>query len=506
MPGFESGDMCPCCLRGKLYQGEDKKLLEFDGHPLLTVKKHIKKTLRCNLCGKELNNDKKITKWSSQAKSAIVINKLYGTPWNRTETIQRMYDIPVSASTLYSLFEEVWKDVGQYIAKELYIAASNSPIFYTDDTGNKILEVLQANKDLEKKEQRACHTTVICSEYNEYKIVFYITANRYCYENWKPLLDIRENVEKAVIMSDASNMSIPKEEDEKGYIRLIKDDFYCSKEVSLGNEILVSKNDNQLKITYKKADLTIGKLIVDINEKKYIKLFSKVAFENKIINNIGINKKIYFFIYEALAFQNDHADLGKVYSAICLGAHANRKFKEAEQYYPEHASFFVKNIGLLYENDYKCKNKTPAERLKYHQEHSSPIIDDIYKKIDTLLEQKLVEPNDVLGKAMQYMLNHKQGLTLFLRVEGVKLDNNLAERRLRIIAMLRKTSLFYKTTHSASVSDDLFSLVETCKANNINPVLYLNWLQDNWLKVQEHPKDYLPWRFAETFSKSKSAA
>jgi hypothetical protein len=336
-----------------------------------------------------------------------------------------------------------------------------------------------------------------------------MTANKYCYENWKPLLDTRENPEKAVIMTDASAMSIPKEEDENGYIRLVNDEsIYSQNEVNKGNEIAIAKQtDNQFKVIYKKADDTVGDLTIGIQDKKSLKMFSSLTFDNSILirNKRAKNKKIYDFIYKAIALKGDHADLGKVYSAICLGGHAHRKFKDAKKYYPEHAGFFVEKIQELYANDYACEGKSPVERLQYHQEHSTPIIESIYSKISELFEKKLVEPNDVLGAAMQYMLNHKPGLTLFLRVAGIPLDNNWAERKLRIIAMLRNTALFYKTLSSAEVSSDLFSIVETCKSNAINPVLYLNWLQDNWQQVQANPSQYLPWHFAARPREAKVA-
>jgi len=107
----------------------------------------------------------------------------------------------------------------------------------------------------------------------------------------------------------------------------------------------------------------------------------------------------------------------------------------------------------------------------------------------------LVEPNDDLGQALNYWLNHKKGLTLFLRVSGAKLDNNWSEQELRIIAILRNNSLFFKTLSSAEISCDLLSLIETCRANEVNAFGYLNWIQDNWLAVQKNPDQYLPWHF-----------
>ena len=77
------------------------------------------------------------------------------------------------------------------------------------------------------------------------------------------------------------------------------------------------------------------------------------------------------------------------------------------------------------------------------------------------MNNKEVEPNSVLGKAIQYMLNHWQELTLFLRVENAPLDNNICERALKMAIMHRKNSLFYKTLHGAYIGDLFMSIIHT---------------------------------------------
>jgi hypothetical protein len=65
------------------------------------------------------------------------------------------------------------------------------------------------------------------------------------------------------------------------------------------------------------------------------------------------------------------------------------------------------------------------------------------------------------------------------------------------MVLQRKNSLFYKTSNSAEVWSGLASIVKTCAMNGINGYAYLNWLQGNWLAVQNHPANYLPWKFQE---------
>ena len=78
-------------------------------------------------------------------------------------------------------------------------------------------------------------------------------------------------------------------------------------------------------------------------------------------------------------------------------------------------------------------------------------------------DQRRVEPNSALGKAISYLLRHWEKLTLFLRVAGAPLDNNICERALKKAIRHRRNSLFYKTPHGAHVGDMFMSLIATCE-------------------------------------------
>ena len=68
------------------------------------------------------------------------------------------------------------------------------------------------------------------------------------------------------------------------------------------------------------------------------------------------------------------------------------------------------------------------------------------------------------------MLNHWARLTLFLRVAGAPLDNNVCERALKMAILHRKNSLFYKTLNGAQVGDLFMSLIHTCRAQRHQPL------------------------------------
>jgi transposase len=64
-----------------------------------------------------------------------------------------------------------------------------------------------------------------------------------------------------------------------------------------------------------------------------------------------------------------------------------------------------------------------------------------------------VEPNSALGGAILYLLKHWEKLTLFLRVPGAPLDNNICEQALKKAIRHRRNSLFYKTRHGAHAGE-----------------------------------------------------
>jgi hypothetical protein len=116
----------------------------------------------------------------------------------------------------------------------------------------------------------------------------------------------------------------------------------------------------------------------------------------------------------------------------------------------------------------------------------------------TQMDEHLVEPNGSLGKAMLYMQRHWETLTRFLSVPGAPIDNNLAERLLKLFIRQRKNSLFSKSTHSAYIASVLTSLIATCIYAGVNAVDYLVALQEHRHEVFSNPAAWLPWASASS--------
>jgi len=179
--------------------------------------------------------------------------------------------------------------------------------------------------------------------------------------------------------------------------------------------------------------------------------------------------------------------------------HGRRKLVELEDYFPNESAQVIEAIAKVYEYEAECKKQrlTPDQRLAYHQQHSCAVMDDLKAWMEKQFEDRCVEPNSRLGGAFDYLLKRWKSLTRFLEVPGAPLDNNTAERALKMILRLRKNSLFYANVHGAYVGDVLTSLIETCRLARINPLDYLTALMQNRSAVFRDPGAWLPWNYRD---------
>ena len=182
--------------------------------------------------------------------------------------------------------------------------------------------------------------------------------------------------------------------------------------------------------------------------------------------------------------------------ANCL-AHGRRQFVEVLTNFPEECRHVLESLGAVYRNDAMSREQkmSPEERLRFHQQHSRPVMDKLHGWMQAQLDSRRTEPNSGLGKAIQYMLRHWKALTLFLRTAGAPLDNNLCERALKRAILHRKNSLFYKTLNGAQVGDLYMSLIHTCELNGANPFDYLTELQCHAEDLARNPVEWMPWNY-----------
>ena len=194
-----------------------------------------------------------------------------------------------------------------------------------------------------------------------------------------------------------------------------------------------------------------------------------------------------------------------VIEANCL-AHAIVRFIDVESVSPYDLNKPIDDLTKVFEHDEFTKEMSPDDRLTYHQEHSTPIIDSLYTWMTEQMEQNKVEPNSHLGRVIKYCLKHWVKLTRFLSVAGCPLSNNISERALKLIIRIRKASMFHKTEHGAEVCSTLLSIIQTAIDNNVNPVEYFTDLLTNHEYIVKEPEQWLPWNYKGIIAHYKKSA
>lgn len=201
------------------------------------------------------------------------------------------------------------------------------------------------------------------------------------------------------------------------------------------------------------------------------------------------------------ALSRNVPDTFKTILANCL-THARRNFVDTLPAFPELAEYVIDTLASVYHFDDLAKvHKLSADqRLAFHQENSAPLMQNLHEWLENQLAQKTVEPNSSMGKAIQYMLNHWPPLTLFLRVPGAPLDNNICERMLKQCILHRKNSLFFKSLRGAWAGDLFMSLIATCRLSGANPFAYITALLRHPKAILESPAQWMPWNYQHTLA------
>jgi hypothetical protein len=194
-------------------------------------------------------------------------------------------------------------------------------------------------------------------------------------------------------------------------------------------------------------------------------------------------------------------NLPKEFEVILAGCnvHARRNFVDVASKFPEECRFVLETFTEIYKIDALAKEQklSAEDRLSLHQVRSGPVMKKLEQWLHAQMDENKVEPNSGLGQAIKYTIKHWMPLTLFLRVPGAPLDNNLCERILKKAILHRKASLFYKTENGAHVGDLFMSLVHTCELCGADPFDYLTELQRNAKDLAGSPGLWLPWNYRE---------
>ena len=202
--------------------------------------------------------------------------------------------------------------------------------------------------------------------------------------------------------------------------------------------------------------------------------------------------------YDALGLQSGIVHVG------CF-AHARRKFDEALRGQGKTkkkrsgakqslARQGLGKINKLYAYERLWRNATAEERTALRQEKTKPKLEELHLWWESSIDR--VSPSSLTGEALKYLKGQWPKLERVIDDGRLALDTNAVERCIRPFVIGRRNWLFADTPKGASASANLYSLVETAKANGLEPWRYLNTVFER-LPAAETEEDLdalLPWR------------
>jgi hypothetical protein len=203
--------------------------------------------------------------------------------------------------------------------------------------------------------------------------------------------------------------------------------------------------------------------------------YNKGSRSGKVIEELTKDFKGYFQCdgfegYEAAFRTRDCVQL-----VNCM-AHIRRHFEQALTENKAMAEHALKEIQLLYRIEQECKEKgyDVERRLAERQQKAKPIMDALKVWMET--EGVKYSPSSLIGKAITYAYTRWNNMMRYLNDGRIHIDNNLAENAIRPITLGRKNYLFCGNDEAAENMSVVCSLLATCKAHDVNPRDYLNFI------------------------------
>ena len=184
-------------------------------------------------------------------------------------------------------------------------------------------------------------------------------------------------------------------------------------------------------------------------------------------------------------------------------AHLRRYFEQALSNDKEKAGYILEQIQLLYdiERILRDDNSTIANRFALRKTLAKPILEHIHSKIEEYSLSAI--PKTLWGKAITYSLNNWSAIEKYITNGRLEIDNNPVENKIRPIALGRKNFLFAGSHEAAERLAVIYSITGTCKANDVNPSDYLEWLlpKINDAKITKLDS-YTPMAYKKLFANS----
>ena len=184
---------------------------------------------------------------------------------------------------------------------------------------------------------------------------------------------------------------------------------------------------------------------------------------------------------------------------VACWAHARRKFYDARMSDPARAHYVLGLIRQIYDVEEEARGMSEDERLALRQQKTVPVLDELEAWLNEQKDELL--PKSPLGVAVGYALNQWQALRRFAEDGALEIDNNIAERAIRPLAIGRKNYLFVGNDGGGETAAVLYSLITSAKRHGIDPFTYL---RDVFARIGNTPmselKQFLPDRWRTEFS------
>jgi transposase len=211
------------------------------------------------------------------------------------------------------------------------------------------------------------------------------------------------------------------------------------------------------------------------------------AFYSYSENRQGLHPQEHLKGFKGILQADGYAGYNELYRANIIQAacwaHVRRKFFEDHEHTKSLASKdILQKIGLLYDIEREIKGKPPDKRKAIREDKALPVLKDLKQYMDGL--QGKISGKSPLAGAIRYALNRIEALSVYVHDGRVEIDNNIAERAMRPIALGRKNYLFAGSDRGGKIAASFYSLIETCKLNNINPQEYFC---DVLNRINDHP-------------------
>ena len=179
---------------------------------------------------------------------------------------------------------------------------------------------------------------------------------------------------------------------------------------------------------------------------------------------------------------------GRIVTPVFCNAHAFRYFEEASVNWASEAETFLSLYGEIYELE---RQTTVDEEKRLARQEMLPLFKEMAEKCEEVKASLM--PHSSISKAVNYFLNHYEGLTECTKSTNLSLDNNSSERSLRSPVVGRKTWYGTHSKRGASTNAILFSIVESCKINRINPRRYF---PDMVERIHQGKEPLTPYEYA----------